>query len=249
MEESKNSKLKIVAANSLQTKQQWIEAFKTDGNKRIGSMALWGIHEIYSLKSFFIDGDIKAAKQSFSTCGQLDVFLTNEYDEKLLDYGINHLSYALLSDNKRLIDEYANLKHSNYEKSIHSGGATPMFILQCLIKDDMAEYEKAMIFMKTKTLKKFGMELDYDFYEALANRNTSKIKSVLEEFVKPVIHKRRNKYHELVNEFISHPAIGYAKLAWIKGMELYIDSPLIPHELLPVSPIDNYVEEYPFLKK
>ena len=53
----------------------------------------------------------------------------------------------------------------------------------------------------------------------------------------------------IAQEYISIPALGYAKLAWLKGMEIEIDHPLIPKELLPYRPLENYVDSYGFLKE
>lgn len=50
-------------------------------------------------------------------------------------------------------------------------------------------------------------------------------------------------------EYISTPALGYTKLAWLKGMEIEIDHPLIPKELLPCRPLEKYEDTYDFLKE
>jgi hypothetical protein len=44
------------------------------------------------------------------------------------------------------------------------------------------------------------------------------------------------------------PALGYAKLAWQKGLEVEINNPLVPKEPLQVKPLDKYVDSYDFLK-
>lgn len=44
------------------------------------------------------------------------------------------------------------------------------------------------------------------------------------------------------------PALGYAKLAWILGMEVEIKSKLIPKALLPVLPLEKYEVPYDFLE-
>ena len=208
---------------------------------------LWHDQQIFGLHSFFIEQDVKKAKQHFHVCGRLDEFLINHFDEKILDYGIDHLSYALLSDNWQLIQRYANLRHSNYDKMIMQGGTAPAYLLQCLIKDDWAEYERVMPIMKIKTVKKFKMELDAAFYEAVAEKNKAKCEEILRVLVTPKVHKQRNQAKPLVNQFISHPALGYAKLAWLKGIEVEVDSPMIPPELLPVAPLSNYIDPYKFL--
>ncbi len=215
-------------------------------NERFLTMSQWEAHQMLALKLFFIDHDTSEAKQHFYTCGKLDELGIVKYDEKILDYGINHLSYALLSDCSDLIERYARLKHSNYDKAVSLGNTSPMYILQCLIKDDWAEYERVLPIMKTKTARKLNMQLDLAFYEALAGREKSKMEQILAEFVTPVIHKERNSRHDLINEFISHPALGYAKLAWMKGIEVEVKSPLVPAALLPVKPLDRYENRCPF---
>ena len=115
-----------------------------------------------------------------------------------------------------------------------------MYALQCLIKDDWVEFERVMVIVKTKSISKLDMELDALFYEALAERNKTRVEQILAEFLTPKIHKKRNRHHDLINEFISHPALGYAKLAWMKGLEIQLESPLLPMELLPVKPLPTY---------
>lgn len=253
MEDKIEKLLRVVEANSDQ-QHKWKIVFnncvgpESDSLFRNGAFVLWGVHERMALKFAFIDCDISKAKQQFYSCAKLDEFLIRKYDEKILDYGINHLTYALLSDSNDLIHRYSGLAHSKYQTMVERGISTPLYILQCLIKDDWAEFEKAMIIMKSKTALRYEMELDTLFFEALAEKNKSKMESILTEFVSPKLHKSRNRYHELLKEFISHPALGYAKLAWIKGIEVEINSELVPRDLLPIKPLDNYINEYDFLK-
>ena len=83
----------------------------------------------------------------------------------------------------------------------------------------------------------------------MIEKDKSGCEVAINELLTPKRHKQRNKYMELINEFISHPAIGYAKLAWLKGIEVELDSPLVPNPLLPVNPNESYTEEYEFLKE
>ena len=245
---NKEERLQKVLQSTYQNLPQLNEALRNGRtNERFFSMTQWGNFQNFALEAFFFENDICKAKHFFYLCGKIDEYLILKHDEKILDYGINHLSYALLSDCKPLIVRYSNLKHSLYDRMIQSGATAPMYILQCLIKDDWAEYERVMPIMKNKTVPKFKMELDAAFYEALAERNKEKMEEVLAEFITPKVHKQRNKHHELINEFISHPALGYAKLAWYKGIEVNVNSPLVPKELMPIKPLDNYEDVYSFL--
>jgi hypothetical protein len=230
----------------------WIEAITKDPTPQIynqGADILWYDHEKKALESLYIKNNLEEARQHYYTCGCLDEFRILNYDGKILDYGLNHLAYAMLSDNPSLIKRYADLKHSQYDKMIKNGNTAPTYVLQCLIKDDWDEYERVMPIVKTKSVKKYKLELDAAYYEALADRNKLKIEEILAEFVTPKVHKQRNKYHELVKEFVSHPALAYTKIAWLKGLEVQVNSPYIPMELMPVKPNQDYIEEYDFLKR
>ncbi len=241
---NKEEKLIQLIENGFIEKSKIIDALKS-GWKSTG---LWYEEEKKALHSFFIDNNLTSTKQHFFSCGIIDEFEITRLDQPILDYGINHLSYALLSDSDDLIHKYANLTHSYYDKSIKNGTATPTYILQCIIKSDWVNFKGAMEIMKTKTLKKYpAMYLDIQVFEGIAERDKTKIENALAEFVTPKIHKQRNKHHILLNEFISHPALGYAKLAWLKGIQVEVDSPLVPLELLPVKPLSMYVNEYEFL--
>ncbi len=255
--DNKFDRLNLVIENNTVTQNKWrevfanIDSYSTEEKEKMlrwGAGIIWHFYESFSLEAFFGLKNIKLAKQHFYTCGMLDVYLIDTFDADILDWGLNHFSYALLSDNLNLINGYADLKHSNFEKNINRGASTATYVLQCLIKDDWAEYERAMAIMKTKTLKKYPvMQWDIDFFEGMAERNKTKIEAVLAGFVTPKVHKQRNRLHILLNEFISHPALGYAKLAWLKGIEVEVNSPLVPKELLPVQPLSNYINEYKFL--
>jgi Immunity protein 49 len=249
----KLNKLGGLLKSSATTFEQWQPILKNHAAQdsallKSGISGAWYDYEILGLYSFFVKDDLSTAKQHFYTCGMLDVVGISQYDSPILDYGANHLSYALLSDCKPLIQRYATVSHSNYDKTIKMGIATASYVLQCLIKEDWAGYERGMDLMRTKALKKYpNMHLDISLYESIAEKDKAKAEAVLAEFVSPKVHKQRNKHHILLNEFISHPAIGYAKLAWLKGLEVRVDSPLVPAALLPVQPLAEYKNEYAFL--
>ncbi|MFC4263902.1 Imm49 family immunity protein [Ferruginibacter yonginensis] len=50
-------------------------------------------------------------------------------------------------------------------------------------------------------------------------------------------------------QYVSFPALGYAKLAWLKGIEVEVKSHLVPKELLPIQPLEKYEIPYDFLKE
>lgn len=234
------------------TYQKWLDVFKQNnpGEESIyyhGSITLWNFHQLFGLKAFFIDHNMAAAKQQFYTCGKLDEYAIARHDAKIPDSGIGHMTYALLSDSPSLIKSYASLRHSQQEQSIQNGYSTSLYLMQCILKDDWAAYERIMPVMKSKVVPKFKMELDEAFFEALAANNKPRMEELLAAIVSPKEHKRRSKHYLLVNQFISYHGLCYAKLAWLKGIPVAVNSPLIPKELLPVEPLAAYKKEYRFL--
>lgn len=53
----------------------------------------------------------------------------------------------------------------------------------------------------------------------------------------------------LLSQFITRPAIGYVKLAYLKGYELNIESKYIPKDWLPIQPIEEYTIPYDYVKE
>lgn len=238
---SKEERL-VTACNSTVANYPKLKQSLAEGrtNERFISMTFSGDFERLAWKAFFIDQDIRLAKLYFYNGGLLDILLTNKYNEKILDYGILRFGYAMLSDSQELIHQWANLKHSNFENTVNNGSSTPIYLIQCAIKDDWKEYERGIAIMHAKSVPKFKMGLDAEFFLALAERNKEKLAQILMEFVSPKVHNARNKHQILIGEFISQPAIVYAKLAWLKGIEVEVNSPLVPKELLPIAPLSEY---------
>lgn len=206
----------------------------------------------------FSKANYQKAKNHFNTCGLLDEYSIINYNSRLLDYGSNHITYAILSDNEDLIERYAKLRYKAHGQMPEMGvevsaGETALTCntVQFFMENnkegvkrnlDIYEKHKSKILRRGKTL-----ELDYTFFKALLARNKTKIEDVLKELVSPKIHKNRGNAKPL-GDYISLPALGYAKLAWRNGIEVEIDSPLIPVELLPIKPLDKYEIPYDFLE-
>ena len=49
-------------------------------------------------------------------------------------------------------------------------------------------------------------------------------------------------------DLISTPAVIYAKIAWLHGCKVVVDTPYIPAEWLPMDPLPHYDNHYRFLK-
>ena len=200
------------------------------------------------------------AKIRFYNCAWLDEYCMSVRNNRFLDYGLHHASYAVLSDNEPLIQRYAKLRYqrgANAELSMDEMvaiGELPIWCntVQFFMANDNAGVERNLNIIETKTLPKLpkkeeGLKDDYEFYKALHTGDKAKMEEILEKLVSPKIHKKRND-NPILNQYISLPALGYAKLAWRQGIEVEINTPLIPKEILPIQPLDHYEIPYDFLK-
>ena len=81
------------------------------------------------------------------------------------------------------------------------------------------------------------------------DRDKDAVEQVITELESPQNIRRMKQYYDLRPVYFSFPGMAYAKLAWMKGLEVEIDSPYIIKELLPVQPNETYYDEYDFLKE
>jgi len=239
---------------------QLIEKYKQTVDLYSVARSLWQDNEkigVYCISK----GEFFKTKKRFHNCAWLDEYSLINNNSRFLDYGLHHISYALLSDNEALIQRYAKLRYHrgmNAELSMEEMvaiGELPIWCntVQYFMANDKAGVERNLNILENITLSKLpkrelGLKDDYEFYKALHFGDKSRMEEVLEKLISPKIHKKRND-NPILNQYISLPALGYAKLAWRYGIEVEVNSPLVPKELLSIAPLDNYPIPYDFLVK
>jgi hypothetical protein len=205
------------------------------------------------------DKKYEEAKQNFYTASLIDELRVIKFNKDIFTYDLPATCYPILSDNEDLIQQYSKLRYQPWgqmngmEVNVLNGKSDVWCnTVQFFMANNNAGVERNLNIIETKTLnslpkKEEGLKDDYEFYKALYNSDKDKMEEVLEKLVSPKIHKKRND-NPILNQYISLPALGYAKLAWRKGIEVEVKSKLIPRELLPIQPLDNYEIPYDFLK-
>ena len=208
---------------------------------------LWYYNQCYALNAFFLEQNIGKAKEHFYRCGRIDEYLIKKYDERILDYGVSHFTYVLLCDNTQLVNRYASLSHPWYAHTIKNGSLT--HAMQNIVKEDWDSLRKDILIYERITGTQQGKinVPDLMFFKGMLNRDEKMVIEAIQMLLKD--HKKRNKNTGIAEKYVSVPAVGYAKLAWLKGMEISIGHPLVPAELLPYKPSDKYEDKYDFLKE
>lgn len=115
--------------------------------------------------------------------------------------------------------------------------------------DILGERAQMVIAISPPSQKKFMV--DHRFYLALAQGDVAAMESALAELTSEKMARVRNDELSFgyTHFFIGTHAVIYAKLAWIRGFEVRVDSPYVPAEWLPVRPLPSYSDPYEFMAK
>jgi len=225
-------------------------------------LLLTGFYELIELN------DCDSFKNTMFICSVIDAFQVKKLNVRMFDYALPKVSNILLSDNWNYLEKvYSKLSYNSFyiddktnekkplsmDKWILEGG-DPVWCntIQMFMANNTAGVERNLNVLETIVLpslpkNELELKIDYEFYKALLSKDKSKCEELLEQLVSPKIHKKRND-NAILSKYVSQPALGYAKLAWRHGLEVEVNSPLIPKEILPIEPLEHYVIPYEFLK-
>jgi hypothetical protein len=205
---------------------------------------VWHCYKTLALKAFFIDSNIVQAKQNWFMCARIDELLMTKYDKNILDYGIDNLGYVLLSDCREKILKFSSITYTKFNRAINSGSMC--YAVQLIMGDKLKALEEYLPILTKRSQKKSdaALEFDVDFFKAFIEKDKAKIEEALMKLADKKNHLYRSKHLGLTKEFISHPCIGYAKLCWLKDINVEINNLLIPKALLPILPNAEYVDIY-----
>jgi hypothetical protein len=211
--------------DKLESKDIWLNYISSDSMNLKGMSLNFRFLEIdYAVKSVK-DKDFQKSKQHFFTASLIDELRISKFNDDQLNYGVAFTSYPILSDNEVLIQRYAKLRYQPWgkmkgmdENVLLGKGDVWSNTVQFFMANDIDGVERNLNIIETKTLKSLpkkeeGLKDDYEFYKALHNCDKAKMEEVLEKLTSPKIHKKRND-NPILNQYISLPALGYAKLAW-----------------------------------
>lgn len=225
-------------------------------------------NSVFGIEAIFKQNDIRLAKKYFFNCALLDEYIIKKFQSRFFDYALPQMNYTILSDNWTFMAEvYSSLNYNTFylddktqEKiplsmvDMVSSGESAIWCntVQMFMANDFEGVERNLNIIKTLTFPRLSkqeelLKIDYEFYKALLTKDKSKCEEVLEELVSPKIHKKRND-SPVLKEYVTQPALGYAKLAWCLGVEVEVNNPLVPKEILPIEPLDSYDVPYDFLR-
>lgn len=219
------------------------EKIKEPDNKYYFIPSLEGYNSVFALYAIYVQLEIQKAKQNFYNIALILLYMSDKYNWRIMDAGIYKMSYALLSDDKNIIQRYSTLK--NLINHLNSMGFQLPNAMQHVLqgnREKLAENIRNLErFVKLPRYKAYTpmVEVFNGFY----NKDAEEIKAGLQGLLKT--HKKRNT-DPLISRFLSLDTAGLCKLAWLKGYEIDLQDELVPQALMPVKPLDKY-ESYDFL--
>ena len=232
------------------------ERLKKYNNKRyIYKNSLNILYQAFESEAWFEflnNKDIIACKNSFASCGKIDIEQCS-LNRDLFGYKITSPINVLLSDNEDLIKSFSNIdylviKGSNRKSIAYSEyvkkGSDHLFIDTIIktmnkelsgLSENLNIWEKKFLKLKKNEL----LKTDFEFFKGIIDMDKDLIFKTI-NILSTKYHRKRNKYLSFYQDFVSQPAMGYAKIAWLYGIELEFENELIHNELLPVKPNKNY---------
>lgn len=210
------------------------------------------------LYAFIAEGNIGAFKQWFFVSSLLRAE-SCKYSGGWDMWTPHAFIFPLLTDNHELIKKYSDLTTVNdqdHYKSLSEAinypeeGRFGVLRFQAVLRRDWDKVDKMKEIFFSKMKKPQDFELwEIEFYDALKNKDSNKAQDIIYKYLNPKVHKYLNQH--LVEEFNgdiwSHHPVMFTKLAWINGLEIEINHPLVPMELMPIKPLAYYDYHYEFL--
>ncbi|MGB6268409.1 MAG: Imm49 family immunity protein [Olleya sp.] len=231
---------------ALEREKKYINAIRNTKNYNLGNI-LKSLHSDNVRKFlylFFNNKEVKKAKYCLYVAGKCDEYRFKYF--KKSNPNIQRAFYNLLSDSSELINSFIDWEFNDHNYWVNQG--SPVIIIQEILKDNT---KKALELLDTfdDVHKKYPLkEKDSEMLRAIIKKDKKEVEKLLEFFLLTKNHKKVNDALMLSTQLFSLHATGYAKLAWIKGIEVNIEHSLLPMELLPINPNEDYEIEYDFLK-
>lgn len=182
--------------------------------------------------------DIVAAKQFLYLSGRItEIDICAAGDKEVLRLNIKYAVLLLLSDNKELIHRFAYLQVEDYEGLLKYGSWVAC--MQAALRDDYDFIRKHIPIAYKNDKAKSTLEY-VNFFEGLIEGDIAKMENAL-TILSNRLHKRLHD-ESFTRDLLSLYPMGFAKLAWLKGYEVNVESKFIVPGLLPINPNTEYWE-------
>ncbi|MGV2289711.1 hypothetical protein AAHK20_13455 [Trinickia sp. YCB016] len=226
-----------------------------------GSLRILISHaEVSAMASWYQNGDLAAFKNWLYARGKLEYILMHEpYNETggvqaYESWALRGLFY-LVSGHSGLIEWYAGVDEMFDARRTNDVRVFDFWTKQFFIAlrgewDILVSRCERIIANPPKGSREKKFLIDHQYYLALAKGDVDGMVSIIKELTsQKLIARRISLEGGFSANLICTPAVLYSKLAWMRGYQIIVDSPYIPKDWLPISPLTEYTDPYDFMRK
>ncbi|WP_241022758.1 Imm49 family immunity protein [Burkholderia sp. Se-20373] len=203
-------------------------------------------HKAIGVRSYFIDNDASGFKQNYFLSTKLALASAGEPGGRSFETG-SIIQEALLSDNEVVVrdilaikeQKFARYKENPLSEDFH------LYMIHLAIRGEDEQIEKMIVKIAKNGKNPLRAECagGRDFYSLLLKGSRAELETLIQS--RDASIKSADPIDE---DFISYLGALETKLCWRRGIQVEIDHPLVPMELMPVKPLDHYDDVYDFLK-
>lgn len=207
---------------------------------------------IKGMHSWYVNHDLTTAKQWFYVAAKCIAISTTKPVGNETFWGLHPFMFPLLSDNPDMIALYATLsppsiddKPSFAERRTNlRSNEFDIYLVQTALQGDDIKLANLVQTYKAKNYKKqnkFKIAI-IQFMEGLLSGNVGEMETAI------ALHCNWQLGNPITEDFLASYAVVLCKLAWLRGYQVHVDSPLVPMAFMPVAPLPHYDDVYEFLK-
>jgi hypothetical protein len=224
------------------------------GNPRASALSLAAHAEAKAMYAWFEHGELETMRNWMYVDAAL-LKLRNQIEPDIDSPGaaMLRLLAPLLSNHRPLIDWFAGFEGDFDLSRVDNPKHHDFWAYQAFVAlrgdwDRLAQRCQAIIDKPPTSAAETKYFVDHLFYQALAQGDVPQMEARLAELTAaPVVKGRGNDESGFTADLIFTPAVIYAKIAWLHGYQVKVDSPLVPAAWLPMDPLPAYRSPYGFL--
>ena len=211
--------------------------------------------EASAISAWFERRDLAAMRQWFYVAARLDRLVRESEPPETRGPGgkVFPLHKPLLANNKALLDWFVARDCDFDQARVANHKTYDFWAYQAIvaIRGDWGRLRERCEQVLADPPGAGGLQKylrDHYFYLALARDDRDGMEAALREIVSPAALRGRNADDSgYAADLISTAAVIYAKIAWLHGHQVSVDTPYIPAEWLPMTPLARYDPCYRFL--
>jgi hypothetical protein len=201
---------------------------------------------INALYSWYVERNLVAAKQWFYVAAKLIAISSTKPVGNETFWALHPFMFPLLSDCPEIITLYSTIETPNLlaNRFEVKSGEFDVYLIQLALQGDYLKLTALIETYRDKVLKSKnpGSQVILQFMEGLMKGDIAEMEKAIKRSC------RWKTANPTYRDFLAGYAVVLCKLAWLKGFEVQVDSPLIPMAFMPVAPLAHYEDIYEFMK-